>query len=440
MSAQHIFLEALEGVPVAHRSGRVRRVAAGHVEATGPMAMLGELCEIGVGDDALLAEVVAVEENHVVLVPLDASRPIAPDARVVARASGARLPAGDRFAGRACDALGAPLDGGPDILASTHRSMAGRVLSPLERQDVKDVLETGLGALDTLLTIGRGQRIGIFAAAGVGKTTLIRQLALQLVADRCVLCLVGERGREVESLWREVSQSPQQKKFTCVAATSDVSAPLRARSVLQALAVAEYWREQGEHVVLILDSVTRYAMALREIGLASGAPPTLRAYTPNVFAALPRLVERCGAARSGGSITAVLTVLAETDDVEDPIVEVMKSLLDGHIVLSRSLAEQGHFPAIDITRSVSRAAPQLMHPAHAALARKANALLSTYDESKVMIDSGLYRSGANPNTDEAIRLREPLMNFLRQTSGERRSLPESLQRLGSAIGGGSQMR
>jgi flagellum-specific ATP synthase len=245
-----------------------------------------------------------------------------------------------------------------------------------------------------------------------------------------VLCLVGERGREVESIWRAVSTMSRPERFTCVAATSDLSAPLRVRALHQALALSEAWRGEGKHVLLIVDSVTRFAMALREIGLAAGAPPTLRAYTPNVFAALPRVVERCGAAKAGGSITAVMSVLSETDDVDDPIVEVMKALLDGHIILSRQLAEQNHFPAIDVIRSVSRQSERLMKPAQAIAARRAIAVLSTYEDARVMIESGIYKPGANAKLDEATALREGLLEFMRQGGGERTSYSETVSWLG----------
>jgi flagellum-specific ATP synthase len=429
----------LESIEPARRVGHVRRIAQGHVEATGPLTTVGEMCEIACrpgasGEAAVLAEVVAVEENHIVLIPLDPTASILPDAMVTAKPARSQAPVGNAFGGRAVDAFGDPIDGGPPILPDALRPIEGQVMAPMERLEPNSILETGIRALDGPLTIGRGQRIGIFAASGVGKTTLMRQLAAQVACDRCVLCLVGERGREVETTWSELSGG--QSRYTCVAATSDLSAALRARAVRQALCLSEYWRSRGEHVLLIVDSVTRFAMALREIGLAAGAPPTLRAYTPNVFAALPRLVERCGAAKDGGSITAVITVLSETDDVDDPITEVMKSLLDGHIILSRQLAEQGHFPAIDLTRSVSRQSEKLMSANHAAAARRATSLLATYEESRLMIESGIYKSGTNPRIDEAIRGRDNLLNFLKQRSTERAAFADTLRGLQTSVAGG----
>jgi flagellum-specific ATP synthase len=287
-----------------------------------------------------------------------------------------------------------------------------------------------------VLTLAAGQRVGVFAASGVGKTSLMEQLAAQVECDRCILCLVGERGREVEAIWRKLSAGSDAGRYTVVAATSDESAAMRARSVSYALCLADYWRSKGEHVVLMIDSVTRMAMALREIGLAAGAPPTVRAYTPNVFTALPRLVERCGAVAGGGAITAIMTVLSETDDVDDPIVELMKSLLDGHIILSRALAEQGHFPAIDVPRSVSRGADRLVPPEHCKAMRAAVALLGAYEEARVMIESGVYKSGTNAAVDRAVAARPELTAFLRQPSDERVPLGDAVRRLSGITGRG----
>lgn len=433
------FTTALKFVEPAGRFGFVRKVAPGRVEADGPMAAVGDICEIRNASaehlDSVLAEVAAVEEERIILIPFDQTVSILPDARVQAHSSRAFAPVGEGFAGRAVDAMAEPIDNAQPIAADATRSLAGIVMAPMDRLEPDTILETGVRALDGLLTIGRGQRIGVFSASGVGKTTLMRQIAAQAACDRCVVCLVGERGKEVEALWRDFSAHGDRDRYTCVAATSDLSAPLRARAVNQALALAEYWRDQGQHVLLMLDSVTRFAMALREIGLAAGSPPTLRAYTPNVFAALPRLVERCGAAKSGGSITAVMTVLSETDDVDDPIVEVMKALLDGHIVLSRQLAEQGRFPAIDVTRSVSRQSERLMTPHHAEAARRVIGSIAAYEEARIMIESGIYRAGANTRIDDAVKRRDGFIDFLRQRSDEHTSLPDTLRWLEKSIAG-----
>jgi FliI/YscN family ATPase len=420
----HSLVAALEGAEFARAYGHVRKIAPGLIEATGPASALGELCDVetlaesGSSGGTMLAEIAAVDAQRVVLIPLEQHRAVALDARVTARPLRDRVPVGDAFAGRAVDALGRPIDGDGPIPAGDYMSISGLVPPPMQRADPSRIVETGIRAIDALLTLGEGQRIGIFAASGVGKTSLVEQLAAQLPATRCILCLVGERGREVESLWRGLAGGESRARYTLVAATSDESAALRARAVNYALCLADFWRARGEHVVLLVDSVTRLAMALREIGLAAGAPPTVRAYTPNVFAALPRLVERCGATRDGGAITAIMTVLSETDDVDDPIVELMKSLLDGHIVLSRSLAEQGHFPAIDVPRSISRGADRLTGPRSASLARDAVAMLSAYEEARIMIETGVYKAGTNAIVDRAIAARGALVAFLRQGRDE----------------------
>ncbi|HYD85990.1 MAG TPA: FliI/YscN family ATPase [Vitreimonas sp.] len=432
----HRYVRALGQLRAAKRVGFVEAVAPGHVESRGPLSCVGDTCEIESADGPLLAEVAAIGRDRVVLVPLEQARAIAPNARVLARPIQAKAPVGEEFAGRAVDAMGTPIDHGPPILAHTWAPLQGRVLAPLERTAPVRAIETGVRAIDALLTLGRGQRVGLFAAAGVGKTTLMSELAFGVDCDRCVLCLVGERGREVESIWRTVAARTDKARYACVAATSDKSAPLRARAVHQALALAEYWRDRGEHVLLIVDSATRFAMALREIGLAAGAPPTLRAYTPNVFAALPRIVERCGAAAAGGAITAVMTVLSETDDVDDPITELMKSLLDGHIVLSRQLAEQSHYPAIDVLRSVSRHSHALMSHEHGAAAGRLLHLLSAYEEARVLVESGIHKPGASARIDEAVAARDAIMRFLRQRGGERSPLADTIAQLVQASAGG----
>lgn len=438
-------IHQLSAYDLVDRAGFVRRVSADRIEATGPSCAVGDLCEIACAQPGtkplartLLAEVAAVDVDRVVLMPLGPVEGVFPDARVVLRPQGAFAFTGPAFAGRAIDALTRPIDGGAPLTDLRPAPLMGEVLAPMERAEAQSILATGIRVIDALMPIGRGQRIGVFAASGVGKTSFIRQLATQSDCDRVILCLVGERGREVETLWRETSMRPDKDRFTCVAATSDVSAALRARAVYQALSLAEAWRAGGEHVLLIIDSVTRFAMALREIGLAAGAPPTLRAYTPNVFAALPRIVERCGGSRAGGSVTAVMTVLAETDEVEDPIVEVMKSLLDGHIILSRQLAEQGHFPAVDAVRSISRQAEQLMSAEHARSARRVLNRLALFEESRVMIESGVYRAGSKPGLDEAIAARPAILAFLQQARTEPAPLDVSLRQLSALAQGGGR--
>lgn len=436
------FLDRLAHLDLVARTGRIRRILPTFYEADGPSLPLGALCRIEAkgtslspANGSILAQVAGVDRKTVVLAPFEAGASTFPGARVVAVQNLDNVPVGDGFLGRAVDGLGRPIDGRAPIRNPRYQPLTGPATSPLDRTSSQQTLETGIRAIDSLLTLGHGQRVGVFAASGVGKTSLMAQLADQVEADCCVICLVGERGREVEALWSG-GLSPQTKaKSVLVAATSDQAAAMRVRAGDYALALADHWRTQGRHVLLLLDSVTRLAMAMREIGLAAGEPPTVRAYTPGVFAAIPRLVERCGALRSGGAITAVITILSETDEVVDPISEMMKSLLDGHIILSRDLAEQGHFPAIDVPRSISRLARDLMDARTRVAAGQAVALLSTYETSRTLIESGVYTAGGNPEIDMAIAKRPALVKFLRQAQVERVRSSQARDELAALVGG-----
>jgi flagellum-specific ATP synthase len=440
--SEHVFVERLRSANLISRTGRVRRALPTALEADGPNLPLGGLCDVETGTAAgasgsMLAEVVGVSLGGVTLAPLEDAAKAFVGASVRARSGLGAVPVGDGFLGRAVDGLGRPLDGAGPIAAEAHAPLDGALTAPLSRLSPRRPAETGVRAIDGLLTLGEGQRVGIFAASGVGKTSLLTQIASNVVADRCVVCLVGERGREIESLWTAGLPPAQRARSTLVASPSDQTAAMRVRAARYAFTLAGHWRDRGHHVLLLLDSVTRLAMALREIGLAAGEPPTVRAYTPGVFAAIPRLIERCGAVRSGGAITAVITVLAETDDADDPICELMKSLLDGHIMLSRDLAEQGHFPAIDAPRSVSRLADDVAPRDQRANAADAIGLLARYEASRTLIETGVYASGASADIDRAIARRPHLAAFLRQDVGERSTLAATQQALAQAVGAGA---
>ena len=413
-SAGHAYIDALKGIDTATRVGSVTRIMPTYIEADGPSVPLGSLCRVGA---SLVAEVVKTEVGRVTLVPYTAVTALCIGDPVQAIRTGALIPVGTGMLGRVVDALGAPADGGPTIGdVGTRWPLAGVETAALDRLTSSSPLESGCRAIDSLLTLGVGQRVGIFAGSGVGKTTLLGSLARHIDADICVLCLVGERGREAEEFWRDTLSEATRRRSVMVVATSDQSAVMRARSVLVALSYAEYFRSLGKHVLLMIDSVTRYALALREIGLAAGEPPTVRAYTPGVFAALPKIVERCGALRQGGATTAVMTVLTETDDVDDPMSETLRALLDGHIVLTRSLAEQGHFPAIDVPRSISRVFRRVANDDDRRLATNVIAQLALYESSRTLVDSGLYVSGSNAALDRVLTMRQALIDFLRQDS------------------------
>jgi flagellum-specific ATP synthase len=441
--SNHPYLQTIRAHGLVRRAGAVRRIMPTYVEADGPGVPVGTLCTLGCADTAgavdaahqpaIIAEVTRTEAGRVTLMPYSKTSGLRIGDRVVATDMGDMARVGPQCLGRAFDALGAPVDGGQAIRATHWWPLHGKVGSPLQRTSSRQVLHTGVRAIDGLLTLAVGQRVGVFAGSGVGKTTLLGALARQVQADSVVACLIGERGREASDFWQACASGGVRDKTALVVATSEQPAVMRVRAANLALALAEHLRDQGQHVLLLLDSVTRLGMAMREIGLAAGEPPTLRAYTPSVFAQLPRLVERCGSIEGRGSITAFMTVLTETDDADDPLAEFMRSLLDGHIVLSRTLAEQGHFPAIHVTRSISRLMRQVCELRVQTIASQAIAQLSLYDSSKTLIDSGLYSAGANPALDQAIAARPHLLAFLRQTPEEASKREDTLLRLQAIV-------
>lgn len=423
----------LRSIDPVLRTGHVRKIMPTHIEADGPNVQLGALCLVEArssdGATTFPSEVVRVDRDSILLSPLSDAVPTFSGALVTACPDANAVPVGEAFRGRAVDPLARSIDSREPLRAHEFYPLHGISISPLDRISPAEVLTTTIRAIDGVLTLGRGQRIGIFAASGVGKTSLLSQIARQIECDVIVLCLVGERGREVEAIWNNGLDQAARGRATLVAATSDQSAAMRVRAGHYALSLAEYWREQGKHVVLFLDSVTRLAMAMREIGLAAGEPPTVRAYTPGVFASIPKMVERCGAVKSGGAITAIMTVLSETNDVDDPICELMKSLLDGHIVLSRSLAERGHFPAIDVLRSVSRHADGVVAPAQRRQALRVLEWLSLEESSRTLVDTGLYVKGSNEQTDLALARYPEVVKYLRQEREERADFVQALSGL-----------
>ena len=433
----HPALSIIRASADVRRTGRLIRILPTALQADGPNVPVGTLCQIERGDSgqSLLAEVVSVSQDRVSLVPHGDVGALWVGARVVAVSNRALLPVGKGFLGRAVDPLGRPIDKGvpivPDILAEMNPDPP----APLDRETRCEILETGIRVIDGLLTLGVGQRVGVLAASGVGKTSLISQLLKQVKADICIACLIGERGREVEAVWTNDLSGDARQRSILVAATSDQPAALRVRAVHQAVALARFWRDRGMNVFFVLDSVTRFAMALREIGLAAGEPPTVRAYTPNVFSVLPRLVEQFGALKGGGSIAAVMTVLSETDDMDDPLTELMKSLLDGHIMLSRTLAERGQFPAVDPLKSVSRNSAELRGVKHKAISTRVQALMSRFETTRTLIESGLYNDGSDSEIDAAIAAKPLLDAFMKQEQTERTSLEDCLEGLEIALDG-----
>jgi FliI/YscN family ATPase len=347
---------------------------------------------------------------------------------VAARGEEARVPVSQGLLGRVIDGFGLPMDDGAPIEEKVQYSLYGAPGNPLEREHITQPLVTGVRAIDGLLPCGKGQRIGIFGGSGVGKSTLLGAMARDSAADVTVIGMIGERNREVRAFLEQELGPKGRQRSVVVCATSERPAPLRVRACFVALAVAEYFRDQGADVLLVVDSITRLAMAQREIGLAAGEPPSQKGYTPSVFTLLPKVLERAGNFRRG-SITGFFTVLVEGDDFNEPICDAARGILDGHFILSRQLASQGHYPAIDILHSVSRLSPALSTPAQMAAARKMRQALAAYRDAEDLIQLGAYVAGSNPQLDASIRLRPELIGFLRQDHGVSVPLEETLSRM-----------
>lgn len=432
---QHPFLQRLKNADFVRHVGFVTRVLPGFIEANGPNVAIGTVCQVACSDGrVLMTEAVSATTEAIVLMPYGATDGVRVGDRVQVELKSSAVWVGDEFLGRAVDGLGRPLDGGANVQGHVARSLHGVITPPMERGAKLGIVETGVRAIDSLLTLATGQRIGVFAGSGVGKTTLVNAISRNVDCDVKVICLVGERGREAAEFWRNNVSEVDRGKTILVASTSDQPAVLRVRAVHFALVLAEYFREQSRHVLFVMDSITRYAMALREIGLAIGEPPTTRAYTPSVFAALPKVVERCGAAEGGGAITGVFSVLSESDDIEDPLSETMRSLLDGHLMLSRELAEQGRYPAIDVTRSISRLMSSVASPAEVQAAHAAVAAMAQYEKSRILIETGAYKSGNSAEIDRAIALHGQLVNHVAQDLVSKCSRDAGVQALAQIVG------
>ncbi len=420
---------AAEGLRPVVRAGRVTQIVGLLIEADGPDLEIGDLCELG---GSVLAQCVGFREDRLLLMPLDEVTGLSAGARAVALGRRCSAPCGPSLLGRVIDGLGRPLDDGGPLAPEAWRATDGGALAPLARAPINQALAVGVRAIDGCLSCGRGQRLGLFAGSGVGKSTLLGMLARGTAADVNVIALVGERGREVGEFLRDDLGPEGLARSVVVVATSDRPALARIQAALTATTIAEHFRDSGSQVLLMMDSLTRFAMAMREVGLASGEPPTSRGYTPSVFAALPRLLERCGSSPTGG-ITGFYTVLVEGDDMNEPIADAARSILDGHIVLSRALGEAGHFPAIDVLQSVSRLMPRLVDPEHLAAARRVRHVLATYRQAEDLIDVGAYKAGANPEIDRAVALIAPVRAFLRQEVQERSTWQESRAALLAAV-------
>lgn len=409
----------LEGVRLAESRGRVVEVTGLIVESDGPSSTVGAVCGIeGVNGEVTRAEVVGFRGSRVLLMPLEPLHAVQAGSRVVLSQERPMIPAGEGLLGRVIDGLGRPLDGqGPLRCERAGGQLHNPAPNPMTRQPIAESFRTGVRAIDAFVPLGRGQRVGIFSGSGVGKSTLLGMVARGAEAEVNVIALVGERGRELrEFIERDLGEEGRRRSVVVVS-TSDHPAPLRLRAAYLATAIAEEFRSEGKQVLLMMDSLTRFAMAQREVGLAVGEPPTARGYTPSVFAALPRLLERAGMGERG-SITALYTVLVEGDDLNEPIADATRGILDGHVVLSRSLATANHFPAIDVLESISRLQRAICQKDELEMISKARDLMALYRKNEDLILLGAYNKGANARLDEAIARRESFLQFLRQGQEE----------------------
>ncbi len=410
--------------------GQVLEIAGTVIQIAMTGASLGDVVEIESVAGNVICEVVGFRGQTLLVIPLQPVRRVAPGATVRLRGAMAALPVGDALIGRLIDPFANPLDGDPAPRCSTHLPLDGGALAIEQRGEVQLRFDTGVRAIDGLLTCGRGQRVGIFAGAGCGKSVLVEQIASQAEADVIVVGLVGERGREV----RELMSSPRRDRMVMVAATADRSPLERIRGALAATTIAEYFRDRGKNVLLVLDSLTRFAMALRELGLALGEPPATKGYPPSVFATLPRLLERVAPRAAGGSITGFYTVLVEGDDLSDPVADSARSLLDAHIVLSRDMAGRGHFPAIDVLASASRVARRVASPRLLAIATRARDQLAHRRQAQELQALGAYNAGANPVLDRALAVGERIDGWSRQAPHEHSTHDATAGGLATAVG------
>lgn len=421
--------------PAPAVAGILTRVVGLTLEARGLRAPVGSQCKIETMNGFVDAEIVGFNDQTLYLMPNDHISGVLPGARVIPQVNNLGLPVGMSLLGRVVDGLGRPLDGLGKINAEHHLKFAQNTINPLSRRPITKPMDVGVRAINSVITVGQGQRMGLFAGSGVGKSVLLGMMTRGSEADVIVVGLVGERGREVKEFIEEILGVEGRKRSVVVAAPADSSPLMRLKGCESAVTIAEYFRDQGLNVLLLLDSVTRYAMAQREIALAVGEPPATKGYPPSVFAKLPALVERAGNGGEGqGSITAFFTVLSEGDDMQDPIADAARAILDGHIVLSRDLADSGHYPAIDIEKSISRVMPQVVSEPHMQQARVLKQVYSMYQQNKDMITLGAYQKGTDQMLDQAINMMPRVNAFLQQGMRDVISCDDGLQGLAQLLG------
>ncbi len=425
------YLSVVQQTESIKMNGKITQIIGLVIESQGPNVNLGELCYVcprSSQGEMIPAEVVGFRQNRVLLMPIGEMQGIGPGCEVIAAQRLLKVTVGRQLLGRILDGVGNPIDGKGPLISNLQYPLTSIPPNPLSRRRISEKLSVGVRAIDGLLTMGKGQRIGIMAGSGVGKSTLLGMIARNTNADISVIALVGERGREVrEFIERDLGEEGL-KRSVVVVATSDQPALVRIKGAMTATAIAEYFRDQGLDVILMMDSVTRFAMAQREVGLTIGEPPATRGYTPSVFAMLPKLLERAGTGEQG-SITGIYTVLVDGDDMNEPIADAVRSILDGHVVLSRQIAAQNHYPAIDILNSVSRVMLEIAETRHYQAAQKLRSAMATYREAEDLINIGAYVSGSNPEIDRAIAVIDSIKKFLRQEVYERNSLDNTVEEL-----------
>ncbi len=426
-------VEIARDAPIIRRCGTVTEVVGLTIESRGPACRIGEVCRISRGADRtpVIAEVCGFRDDRVLLQPIGRSSEIEPGARVTALGEEMRVPTGPELLGRVVDAAGRPLDEQGPLRASERRSTRSSAPAPMRRQRVQEPLWVGVRAVDGLLTCAKGQRVGIFAGSGVGKSMLLGMMARNTSADVTVIALVGERGREVLQFVQEYL-GDSIERCVVVVSTSDEPPLARLKGGLTATTIAEYFRDRGQDVLLLMDSLTRLARAQREVGLSSGEVPTTRGHPPSVFTMLPELLERAGPGEDG-TITALYTVLVEGDDMNEPIADAVRATLDGHIVLSRELANRNHYPAVAVTRSVSRLMRDVVSEEHRRAAARFRELLAAYEDAHDLISIGAYEAGSNPEVDRALELLGPMRRFLQQQPDDRTSPQQCVARLKELI-------
>ena len=424
----------LENSDYIEYRGKVSKVVGLTIESDGPEVNIGELCRLSTtkGNEVIEAEVVGFKENKVLLMPLGDMKGIGPGSNVIATGNQLKVGVGKELVGRVLDGMGNPIDGKGALKIEKYYPVDNKPPHPLQRKRIRDPLPLGVKAIDGLLTVGKGQRIGIFAGSGVGKSTLLGMIARNTKADINVIALIGERGREVREFLEKDLGEDGLARTVVVVATSDQPALIRLKGAMLATAVAEYFRDQGKDVLLMMDSLTRFAMAQREVGLAIGEPPVSRGYTPSVFSTFPKLLERAGNSEKG-SITGLYTVLVDGDDLTEPVTDTARGILDGHIVLSRELANRNQYPAIDVLASVSRVMSDIITPEHKRIANEIKKVMAIYKNAEDLINIGAYTKGSNEKIDYAIEVIDNIIGFLEQETQDKFTYEEVMDLLGKVL-------